>query len=70
MPTTTDIRNWIQEGVAHGATAMLVVYDRFPWPPESYPVFIAPGENIAERFAALDGVNMQRVAAVHLLSQN
>ena len=67
MPTTLDIQNWIQEGNAREARAMLVVWDTFPWPPEPYPVFIAPGENLAERFAAFDGVNMQRVHAVHLL---
>lgn len=72
MPITTDlnISKWKREGVAHGARAMLVVWDTFPWPWEPYPVFIAPGENLAERFAAFDGVNMQRVHAVHLLSQN
>ncbi len=70
MPTTTDLNNWIAEGVAHGAVTMLAVTDRFPWPSEFYPVSIAPGENIAERFAAFDGVNMQRVQAVHLLHAN
>ncbi len=70
MPTATDIRNWIQEGTAHGARAMLVVWDEYNTPPECYPVFIAPSESVAERFAALDGMNMQRVHAVYLLSQN
>jgi len=70
MPTALDIQNWIQEGNARGARAMLVVWDTFPRPWEPYPVYVAPGENIAQRFAAFDGVNMQRVTAVHVLGQN
>ena len=69
MPGTTalNISNWKREGIAQGARAMLVVWDTFPWPWEPYPVFVMSGENLAARFAAFDGVNMQRVRAVHLL---
>jgi hypothetical protein len=69
MTTTIDIRQWKHEGRAQGARVMLVVWDEFPWPPEPYPVYVMPGENLAERFAAFDG-NMQRVHAVYLLSRN
>ena len=64
------IAQWRAEGVAQGARAMLVVWDLFPFPPEPYPVFIAPDEDIAAWFAAFDGVSMQRVSAVYLLKQN
>ena len=61
-----DVEQWKREGLAQGATAMLVVFDRFPWPSEGFPVYVMPGENIADRFAAFDR-NRQRVYAVHLL---
>ena len=67
MPTTTTVSRWKREGRAQGARAMLVVWDLYPWPWEPYPVYVMPGENLAQRFATFDGVNMQRVSAVYLL---
>ena len=67
MPTATTMSRWKREGRAQGARAMLIAWDTFPWPPECYPVFVLPGENLAQRFAAFDGPNMQRVTEVHLL---
>jgi hypothetical protein len=66
--TVLNVPNWKREGIAYGARAMLVVWDTFPWPPEPYQVCITPGESIAERFAALDGVGMRCVHAVYLLN--
>ena len=68
MTTTINIEVWKREGAAHGARAMLVVWDTFPWPWEPYPVYVMPGENITERFAALDGVTIQRVTAFRLVN--
>ncbi len=71
MLSTTTLNNWKREGRAFGARAMLVVFDRFAWPPEPpYPVYIGTDESIADKFAALDGVGFQHVHAVHLLSRS
>ena len=70
MTTDLNITNWIREGVAQGARAMLVVWDTFPWPWEPYPVFIAAGEDVGARFREVDGVGMQRVSAVYVLKQH
>ncbi len=66
-PITINVEQWKREGVALGATAMLVVFDRFPWPSEGYPVFVMPGEDIAARFAQVGGVGMQHISKVYLL---
>lgn len=62
-----NLSNWKREGVTRGARAMLVAWDTFPWPWEPYAVYVLPGEDLGERFAAFDGPNMQQVSAVHLL---
>jgi hypothetical protein len=67
-PIDLNIERWKREGIVLGARAMLVVWDQFPWPPEAYPVFIAPGDSITQRFAALDGHGMQLVCSVHLFA--
>jgi hypothetical protein len=69
-PVELNVEQWKREGVARGARAMLVVYDRFPWPGEGFPVFVMPHEDIATRFAEFDGARWQHVAAVYLLNQN
>jgi len=69
-PVELRLEQWRREGIARGARAMLVVYDRFPWPSEPFPVFVGPDENLAERFASVDGAKWQRVSEVHLLDQN
>ena len=69
MTTTINIEQWKREGREQGAKWMLVVWDEFPFPPEPYPVFVVPGENITERFAALDRASMQNVTGVYLLSE-
>ena len=66
-PTDLNLEQWCADGVARGARAMFVVWDMFPFPPEAHPLFIAADEHIGARFAAVDGVGMQRVSAVHLL---
>jgi len=53
--TTILVAEWIREGVARGAKAMLITTDFFPWPPEPYPIFIGPDENIPKKFALLSG---------------
>lgn len=63
------IRQWMREGRESGARWMLLVWDRFPWPSEPFPVFVGPGEHIARRFAEFDGHNMQRVTAVYRLNE-
>ena len=50
-PNTIDITPWKREGAAHGARAMLVVWDTLPRPWEPYPVYVLPGEHLAARAA-------------------
>ena len=67
-PLTIDIEQWKREGAARGARAMLVTWDTYPMPEwEAYPVYVMPGESIAQRVAEFDGPNMQIVTEVHLL---
>jgi len=68
MTTTIKIQDWIREGTAQGAKAMLVVWDEFPTPPEAFPEFIAPGEDITQRFTEFESAKWQRVTAIYLLN--
>lgn len=61
-----EIRRWFEEGVAKGATHMIVVCDTFDH--EDYPVFVKPGEDVREREKAYQWRNMQRVMEVYNLA--
>ena len=67
MNPTIDVEQWKREARAAGARALLVVFDRYPWPSECYPLYVMPGESIAAKFAEYDAKPFQHVAAVHLL---
>ncbi|MBI4450107.1 hypothetical protein HY634_03545 [Candidatus Uhrbacteria bacterium] len=64
--TQEEIRGWLREGKDKGATHVIVACDEFDG--EDYPVFVMPGEDVAQRAAALDGPNMQKVMEVYDLS--
>lgn len=62
----SDIAAWFDEGVAKGATHMIVAVDT--WDHEDYPVFVMPGENaraVAESYSNKEG---QRLMEVYNLS--
>lgn len=69
---------WFEEGVALGATHMIVVYDTSSR--DLYPVFVKPEEDVQEKvkpygdndsqgLPRLENVNMSMVDAVYLLSR-
>lgn len=44
MTTRDEIRGWLDEGVAKGATHVLVVSDTFSY--DNYPVFVMKGQDV------------------------
>jgi hypothetical protein len=60
--TISKLKDWFDEGVAKGATHMIVVCDTFDY--EDYPVYVLPGEDFDVEYAKYDMVNMQRVMEV------
>ncbi len=64
--TQEEIRDWLHEGRQKGATHVIVVCDTFD--SGDYPVFVMPGEDVAERAVEFDGQNMQKVMEVYDLS--
>jgi len=62
----SDIRNWLKEAKAKGATHMIVACDTYDH--EDYPVEVMPGQNVHEVFKQYNGPNMQRVMEVYNLS--
>lgn len=66
VPTTKEIREWLECGKAQGATHMLVVCDTFDW--SDYPVFVMPGENVREIAKKNGGPNMTRLMEVYNLA--
>jgi hypothetical protein len=63
--TVSTISRWFVEGVAEGATHMIVVCDTFDH--EDYPVFVKPGEDVREKEKSYSGREMQRVMEVYNL---
>lgn len=64
MISLDDISAWFDEGVASGATHLIVVCDTFDW--EDYPVYVKKGEHVREVEARYRG-NMQQVMEVYNL---
>lgn len=62
--TQAEIRNWLLEGRAQGATHTIVVCDTFDH--SDYPVHVEPGENVREKVAEYGDPNrMSRVMEVY-----
>lgn len=69
MATTIPMLvQWFNDGVAQGATHMIVVCDTFDW--EDYPVYVKPTEDVHEKFAEFHERNMQKVMEVYNLHLN
>jgi hypothetical protein len=64
--TKEDIEGWIDEGIAQGATHVIVVCDDFNY--EDYPVYVMASQIAQEVVDGYNGVNMQRVMEVYDLS--
>ncbi len=64
--TKEDIEGWVDEGIAQGATHVVIVCDDFDY--EDYPVYVMPSQNAQEVVDGHNGVNMQRVMEVYDLS--
>jgi len=64
--TRDDIKDRFQEGKNAGATHMLVVVDRFPFPQEDYVVYVMPGEDVREKIEEYNNKDeMQEVIEVY-----
>lgn len=66
--TREDIRTWFKEGVAKGATHVVVVCDTFDY--EDYPIFVMPADDVVKTASEHDGPNMQKVMEVYDLGMD
>jgi len=60
-----DIDRWIKEATEKGATHIISVCDTFDY--DDYPVYVMPGENLAEIRAEYEGKEMQTINEVILM---
>lgn len=58
-----DLRQWFIDGVAEGATHMIVVCDTFDF--EDYPVYVKTGEDFDAIYREHDQKNMQQIMEVY-----
>ena len=63
VTTKAEIKSWLEEGKAAGATHVIVVCDTFDW--EDYPVFVSPHEDPRAVYDRYDDKNMQKVMEVY-----
>ena len=66
--TLDDIKRWLEEGKAVGATHVIIVCDTFDW--EDYSVNVLPGEDVREKEKQYDNVNMQKIMEVYNMSMD
>jgi len=64
-----EIRRAFRKGKRSGATHMLSVIDRFPWPQEDYITYVMPGEDVREKIEKYRK-DMQDVIEVYNLSMD
>lgn len=65
--TQADIRGWLEQGKANGATHVIVACDTFDY--EDYPVNVMPGQDprkVAEDYDRKDMQTVMEVYALHL----
>lgn len=68
MTTKNDIRNWLDNGEAIGATHVLIVCDNFS--NEDYPVYVMELDDIHEKIQQYHHKNMQKIMEIYNLSLN
>lgn len=66
--TRDDIRKWLEEGKAAGATHLIVACDTFSW--ENYPVFVQPGEDAREKTDEHGKKDMTKIMEVYSLGKD
>lgn len=67
-PVTNEIRSWLEEAKAEGATHVIIVCDTFDH--SDYPVNVSADEDVRECAKKYDGKNMQRIMEVYSLSRS
>ena len=67
MTTRAEVARWFDEGVAQGATHMIVVCDTFDW--EDYPVYAHSAAEARSKFQDYSDKSMQQVMEVYALSK-
>ena len=65
-----DDRQWVLQGRACGAYAVLSCSDRFDASPDYYPRFVQRREDLQPAIDEVDGRNMQAVLGVYLLGED
>lgn len=65
MTTRSEISQWFDEGVAKGATHMIVCCDTFDW--DDYPTYVHTGENVRNAEKMHNGRPMTKVMEVYNL---
>lgn len=66
--TKQDIRDWLIQAKAMGATHLIVALDTFDY--DNYPVYVKPGQIAADEVKKIQSEDMQRVDEVYNLSMN
>jgi hypothetical protein len=66
MTSKDDIRRWFKQGVADGATHMIVVCDTYDY--DDYPVYVAADQDVREVEKKHSLSAMQKVMEVYNLS--
>ncbi len=60
--TLKEVEGWVETGRKMGATHVISVCDCFDY--DDFPVYVMPDEDINERTAKYNGVNMQTINEV------
>lgn len=66
--TRDDISRWFDDGVAEGATHMIIVTDTFDW--EDFPVYVLPGQSARVQADDHRSRSMQKVMEVYSLKMD
>jgi hypothetical protein len=66
--TQADIRRWLHDDRAKGATHMIVAADTFNY--EDYPVYIKPSEDVRVKEAELRKTDFTRVMEIYSFSMD
>lgn len=66
--SVATLSGWFDEGVAQGATHMVVVCDTYDW--TDYPVYVTVDQDVRKVAEANNGPNMTRLMEVYNLSMS
>lgn len=66
MTSRAEISQWFDDGVAKGATHMIVACDCYSW--EDYPSYVMPGQDPKEKEKDILDHGMQKIMEVYNLS--